>query len=56
MYQLVSKVLTFTKIPNYKPKYSNKYLLEMLNTQIIICNTQMNEKRSGLFKKLIKVL
>ena len=31
-YQLVSKVLTLQKYPIEKPKYSNRYLLEMLNT------------------------
>ena len=35
MYQLVSKVLTFTKIPNWEnQKNPNQYLLEMLNTKL----------------------
>ena len=34
MYQLVSKVLTFKKHPIEKPKYPQKYLFEMLNTQL----------------------
>ena len=32
MHQMVSKIISFTKIP--KLKNPNKYLLEMLNTQL----------------------
>ena len=35
LYQLVSQVLTFTKIPNEKRKYQNNYLLEILKTQLL---------------------
>ena len=59
MYQLVSKVLTFKKHPIEKPKYPQKYLFEMLNTQLTFAIPKWMKKEwvtYPIFKKLIKVL
>ena len=46
MYQLVGKA-SFKKYRIERPKYPNKYLLEVLEYPINICKTLMSEKKLG---------